>query len=180
MVAHNYEKQGKKVLVIKPSIDTRSDNIDSRTGMSRKPDIVATPDTDILTTVISLISSPNELSCILVDEAQFLTEKQVHQLRVLTDYAPVIAYGLRTDFTLELFPGSKALFCLADSIEEVKTTCWRCNKKAIINLKHRDGNIIKHKSASESSVEIGFEDLYLPACFCCWSSRNSIHELIRL
>lgn len=85
----------------------------------------------------------------------------------------MICYGLRTDYKLKLFPASKRLIELADSIEEIKTTCHFCNKKAIINLKFNNetGNIIKDGS---DEVDLGAEDKYLGSCWHCWYSREKI------
>jgi thymidine kinase len=108
----------------------------------------------------------------LVDEAQFLSCKLVEQLRDLSlDLGiPVICYGLRSDFRGELFVGSKRLFELADAVEEVKSTCAFCNKKATMNLKHINGV----PSIEGASVELGGEEKFLPACFTCY--RDALHK----
>ena len=171
MVAHNYEIQNKKILIVKPQIDVRFGNnlIKSRTGLEKPADIVLSQDDNIFDKNIDF----HEYSAILVDEVQFLSEKQIEDLRCLTKYLPVICYGLRTDYRLKLFPASKRLLELADSIEEVKTTCHFCNKKAIINLKfnNANGNIIKDGS---DEVDLGAEDKYLGSCWFCWESREKI------
>ena len=171
MVAHNYEIQNKKVLIVKPQIDVRFGNnlIKSRTGLEKTADIILSQNDSILDQNITF----SDYDAILVDEVQFLTEKQIEELRHITVCLPVICYGLRTDYRLKLFPASKRLMELADSIEEVKTTCHFCNKKAIINLKFNnvDGKIIKDGS---DEVDLGAEDKYLGSCWFCWQSREKI------
>ena len=107
--------------------------------------------------------------CVLVDEAQFLAPAVIDQLRVLTRRVdvPVICYGLRTDFRTRLFAGTRRLLEIADAIEEIKTTCAFCNKKAIFNLKLVDGI----PSLSGPSVEMGAEEKFLPACYACYTHR---------
>lgn len=167
MVSHNYQTQSKQILLIKPNIDTRfgTDTINSRIGLSEKVHISASIDTDL-----SKIDT-EDIQCILVDECQFLTPEQIEQLRELTTIVPVICYGLRTDYRSKLFPGSQRLMELADNIEEIKTTCVNCNKKAIINAKfrknHQDKIIIKHGS---DIPELGAEDKYQAMCWGCWNS----------
>jgi thymidine kinase len=162
-VAHNYESQGKKVLLGKPAIDDRfgSNIIKSRAGLERKCDFII----------------PNEgsfdlsrffpLDCVILDEAQFLSRESVNLLRNIATYdsIPVICYGLRTDFKTNLFPGAQRLFELADSIEEVKSTCIECNKKSLFNMRFKNGKAV----AKGEQVEIGAEDLYKPVCSKCYS-----------
>jgi thymidine kinase len=132
-VVHNYREQGKKVVVIKPRLDVRFEKgaVVSRAGLSAHADILVDAD--------SLLdpSAFTGAHCVLVDEAQFLSPYVVDQLRLLTKThkCPVICYGLRTDFLMRTFPGSQRLLELADTIEEVKTTCQFCNRKAVFNLR---------------------------------------------
>ena len=165
MIAHNYESQNKKILLLKPSIDTRNKKVESRSGISRKVDIFVNEEIDL--TGIDL----SGIVCILVDEVQFLTGKHVEQLRYLTRYLPVICYGLKTDYRTKLFPGSKRLIELADSIEEIKTICVECGKKSIINakfFKDLEGkkNIIKD---GDSAIDVGYEEKYQSMCWNCWN-----------
>jgi thymidine kinase len=162
MVAHNYEQQEKKIIVIKPKIDTRfgEEFIGSRTGFSRQADIVLDSNDDLTE------YKWNDISCVLVDEVQFLQPWQIEQLRYITIYVPVICYGLRTDYRSILFPGSQRLMELADSIEEIKTICVRCPQKSIINMKCIDGKVIKIGS---SVPDLGCEEKYLPVCWRCWN-----------
>lgn len=167
MVAHNYRTQGKRVLIMKPKIDSRIDinKISSRTGFNTDVDIVLDNTTDIKNIDIKGIN------CILVDEGQFLTEKNVDELRYLTNVIPVIVYGLKTDYRCKLFEGSKRLLELSDSIEEIKTVCIYCDQKAIINSKY----IIKENKRyivfnGSSEFDFGFEEKYQPLCWKCWNN----------
>lgn len=168
MVAHNYEAQQKKVIVIKPKIDTRfgKTRVASRTGIQRTADLIVDDS-------ISLkhITNWGVVECVLCDEANLLSVKQINELREITKYCPVICYGLRTDYMTNLFPASKRLMEIADSIEEVKTTCMFCNRKAVVNLKHCDGKIIKQGS---SDIDIGAEEKYLSSCWECWHQKIEI------
>lgn len=130
-VAHNYEQQGMKVLIIKPAIDTKAeDRVSSRLGIERKVDILLTKSGRI---VNEMKDVPN---AILVDEAEFLTRKQVDELYAITkEYdVPVLCYGLRTDFQSKGFEGATRLLELADDIKELKTIC-KCGGKATHNLR---------------------------------------------
>lgn len=166
MVAHNYRNQGKQVILIKPKIDTRfSENIiRSRSGIEQNCDILL-DNNDSLLTYSNMLQN---VSCILVDEAQFLSPSHVEELRELTEKVPIICYGLRTDYMSKLFPGSKRLMELADSIEEVKTTCVNCSKKAIINAKIINNEIVYFGS---DQPDIGAEEKYKSMCWSCWSQH---------
>jgi len=135
-VAHNYEEKGMKVIVIKPSIDTKGDNkVTSRLGIERAVDVILAPNEGIMEHII--LTKPN---AIIVDEAQFLTHDQIDELYAITKVysVPVLAYGLRCDFQMNGFPGATRLLELADDIEELKTIC-RCGKKATQNLRLING-----------------------------------------
>ncbi len=139
-VAHNYEERGMNILLMKPSIDKKGENkVVSRLGVERDVDYLIGPEDKILKIVKKEIKN-NKISCILVDEAQFLEPRQVDELLfVATDCdIPVMCYGLRTDFKLNGFPGSTRLLELASSIEEMKTIC-ECGKKATINARFVNG-----------------------------------------
>jgi thymidine kinase len=158
-VAHNYRKQGKRVLLIKPRLDTRfgSTTIASRCGLSAEADLLIDP-----TTVLD----PSDfagLDCILVDEAQFLSPELVVDLRRITvdPGVPVICYGLRTDFRTRLFPGAQRLMELADRIEEVKVTCQYCDKKATCNMRLVDGVPV----VVGPQVLLGADEQYVPVCW---------------
>lgn len=161
MVAHNYEQQNKKIIVIKPKLDDRFGVrfVKSRTGIKREADFLWDEKNNLC-----LLELKN-IDCVLVDEAQFLTSVQIDELRMLTLQVPVICYGLRTDYRSNLFPGSKRLMELSDSIEEIKTICTFCTKKSSINMRHINGKAIK---TGDGSLDLGCEDKYLPACWKCW------------
>lgn len=138
--AFNYEERGLKVLVIKPKIDTKgNDMIVARGGHSRKADIMADETMDVATEV----RKHHDIACILVDESQFLTKKQISQLFSLAkqDDISVICYGLRADFQTQLFPGSERLFEVADNIEKLPTMCF-CGAQAEFNTRQIDGNYV--------------------------------------
>ena len=136
--AYNYEEKGKKVVLIKPSVDTKGDEkIVSRIGLERKVDYLIGNNDSIISKLGDNLSS---LSCILVDEVQFLKRKQVDELFYISKMMdiPVIAFGLRTDFKSNGFEGSIRLLELADALEEMPTIC-RCGKKARFNARKVDG-----------------------------------------
>ncbi len=164
-VAHNYRNQGKNVLLLKPEMEERfgRERIRSRAGLEMDADILVNSETDLLSYNLETVS------CILVDEAQFLGSAIIDQLReiTLTKNIPVICYGLRTDFRTKLFEGSLRLMELADSIEEVKATCHFCERKSIMNLKHVNGIA----TLEGPTVQLGAEEKYYPTCFRCYSSQ---------
>lgn len=164
-VAHNYRQQNKRVLLIKPSLDTRfgEEMIRSRAGLDCAADLLVHADTQLDD------DDFRGLSCALVDEAQFVSPAVIDQLRRITLEleVPVICYGLRTDFRGHLFEGARRLFEMADTIEEVKTTCAFCNRKAIMNLKHTNGVA----TVVGPSVDLGAEEKYFPACWRCYTRQ---------
>jgi thymidine kinase len=164
-VAHNYRSQGKRVLCIKPRLDTRfsSQAIVSRAGLSLDADLLVEVDTQLDPAAFE------GLHCVLVDEAQFLSAALIEQLRDLTirPGVPVICYGLRTDFQARLFEGSRRLLELADSIEEVKVTCQFCNRKAVFNMRFVDGR----PTRAGEQIVLGGDESYAPACFVCYQAR---------
>lgn len=172
-VAHNYRQQGRQVLLVKPALDTRFgiDNIKTRAGLEMQADVLA-PRTGPLP-----LPALDGVACILVDEAQFLSVEAIEQLRHITYSSvapdaphgiPVICYGLRADFRTDTFPAAARLFELADTIEEIKTTCAYCLHKAIFNLKLLDGK----PTIAGPSVELGCEEKYLPACAACYEAQH--------
>ena len=137
--AYNYTERGLEVVTIKPSIDSKGhQSIVARGGASRVVDILATPTTNVRDVVKAYEASiaPKKLSCVLIDESQFLTADQIDQLLDIAkiDNISVIAYGLRADFRRKLFPGSTRLFEVADSIEKLPTMC-RCGAQAEFNTR---------------------------------------------
>lgn len=175
-VAHNYRQQGKEVLLVKPALDTRFgvDIIGTRAGLQMRADIVVGESGDIDLPLLPTVNAQNSVACVLVDEAQFLPVPAIDKLHKLAHNAkiaiPVICYGLRTDFRTDIFPAARRLFELADSIEEIKTTCADCTKKAVFNLKLVDGKPVLHGP----SIELGFEEKYLPVCADCYYTRHGI------
>jgi thymidine kinase len=167
-VAHNYEERGMRVLLVKPGIDTKGNStIVSRLGIQRAVDILADKNMNIRHAIKQQQKTVHKIDCVLVDEAQFLTDKQVDELfeLVVLDSLPVICYGLRTDFLTELFPGSKRLFALAHSLEELKTVC-RCGKKAMMNGRKINGAFVFQGSqvAIDGAGDISYESL----CGSCY------------
>ena len=157
-VAHNYRKQGKRVLLMKPRLDDRfgASTIASRSGLSAEADILVDATTELTPATFA------GYHCVLVDEAQFLAPEVVLILRraTLDPGVPVICYGLRTDFRTRLFPGAQRLMELADRIEEIKVTCQYCNGKAICNLR-----LVGGKAATEGPMVMLGDAEYHPVCW---------------
>lgn len=172
-VAHNYRKQGKRVLLLKPRLDDRfgSDTIASRSGLSATADLLVEKDHRFPPGTF------HGIDCVLVDEAQFLSPTVIDQLRCVTmdPGIPVICYGLRTDFQTHLFPGSKRLLELADRIEEVKVTCQFCQKKATFNLRLSDGEAV----VDGPQVQLGTDDQYVPVCWRHYDQKTSAARGLR-
>lgn len=166
-VAHNYEEQGKTAILFSPAIDSRhgSGVVTSRIGL-RKEAIVVDADTDMVE--FTRAAAPD---CVIVDEAQFLTPSQVLQLTEIVDSldVPVLCYGLRADFQGRLFPGSEALFSWADKIEEIKTICWYCNRKALMNMRYKDGIPVFRGE----QIQLGGNESYLPVCRSCYKEAKA-------
>ena len=164
-VAHNYAQQNKRAFIIKPELDERfgRELVHSRAGVEKKADLLVGPKTKLDR------KSFEGVDCILVDEAQFLSPELIEQLREVSSEQkiPVICYGLRTDFRRRLFDGARRLMELADSIEEVKTTCNFCNRKAIFNLKLMNGV----PTLDGPTIDLGSEEKYLPACPACYTAK---------
>ena len=164
-VAHNYRQQEKKVLLLKPDMDVRfgKSQIKSRAGLEMQADILIGPTTDLR------LLDVQEISCILVDEVHFLSMEHIDQLRdlALENDVPVICYGLRTDFRSKLFPGSLRLLELADSIEEVKSTCFFCNKKSTMNMRHLNGRA----TLDGPVIQLGADEKYYPVCYKCYKQQ---------
>lgn len=136
-VYYNYKEKGMSTLVLKPLVDTKGDSdVISRVGSRLRVNFLVDDDDNIYDIVQNEILK-KKISCILVDEVQFLLKKHVDQLSDVVDLLdiPVICYGLRADFRGDLFEGSKRLFEISDSIEELKTVC-DCGKKAIWNVRY--------------------------------------------
>lgn len=156
---HNYIERGMKTLLFTCEVDTRfqAGIIASRTGL-KKEAITFNKNFDFF----SYVKEKNEISSVLVDEAQFLTAKQVDQLGCVVDTLniPVLTYGLRTDFMGNSFEGSARLLAIADILTELKTVCY-CGKKAIMNMRiDEKGNKITHGE----QIDIGGNEKYISVC----------------
>ena len=159
-VAHNYEEQGKPVVIMTSALDTRDGVgiVSIRIGMRREA-IPISNETDIIGLVTRL---PKKPYCVLIDECQFLSKQNVYDLaRLVDEYdIPVMAFGLKNDFQNELFEGSKYLLLLADKIEEIKTICQFCSKKATMVLRTENGKPVYHGE----QIQIGGNETYIPVC----------------
>lgn len=160
--SHNYHERGMKTLLLTPVIDQRAGVgiIASRIGLEKDANPFSNDDN--LFSITCQAHEASALACVLIDEAQFLTEKQVRELSRVADEIgiPVLCYGLRTDFQGNLFPGSAALLGWADNLIELKTIC-HCGRKATMNLRtDENGNPIKEGE----QVEIGGNERYIAMC----------------
>lgn len=168
-VAHNYEEQNKKVVLMTSGIDTRTavGEISSRIGL-RRDALPIFDDTNILEVIQKM---PDDTACILIDESQFLKKHHILELaKVVDDLGiPVMTFGLKNDFKNELFEGSKYLLLYADKIVEMKTICWFCKHKALMNLRFHDGKPVY----DGEQVQIGGNESYYPVC-----RRHYFHPLI--
>jgi len=175
MTRFQYQDRGQIVWLIKPATDTRDDTVDangithsiikSRVGIKAEADVVAETDN-----LIELFGKRNIwCNVIICDEAQFLTEKQVEQLKdIATVYdTDVICYGLRTDFKTKLFPGSQRLFELADKIVELNNVC-DCGKPAMVNARIDSLGRVLVKG---SQVDIGGDEKYKALCWSCYKKK---------
>lgn len=158
----NYEENGSKVLFIKPSIDTRDGEniVKSRIGLSSevmvlKPDEILDYDTAF------------KYDVIICDESQFFTPEQIDQFKRITTWdIPVLCYGLLTDFQTHLFPGSKRLIELADSLQEIKMVC-KCGRKATVNARLVNGIVVNEGD----QIMLGGNESYEAMCYDCWRYR---------
>lgn len=184
MTRFNYLEKNHSVWLVKPQTDTRDDYTDengnivtvvkSRIGLEA-PAYVVKEDDDIINlyktasadvVVNDKIIKTQKIDVIICDECQFFTEEQIDQLKHIaeSDDIPVICFGLRSDFRTKLFPGSKRLFEIADSITEVKSIC-ECGKKAIVNARFdSNGEIV----TDGAQVDIGGNEKYKSMCWSCW------------
>ena len=162
----NYMELGMSVWLIKPSTDTRdgADIIKSRVGLEARAQVI-TPEQDI----VREYRQAGRYDVIIADEAQFFTPEQIDQLRFLVDEEdlPVLCFGLRTDFLTHLFPGSRRLMELADSLTEIKTVC-ACGRKATVNARlDSSGRIL----TQGDQVFLGGNDSYVAMCHKCWKEK---------
>jgi thymidine kinase len=164
----NYEERGMKVWLIKPQTDSRDGDgiVKSRAGLSSPAYVL--PSTENVYQSFGKLADPVDV--IIVDECQFISEEQVDQLSMIViDYnVPILCFGLRTDFRTKMFPGSKRLLEIADSITEIKTIC-SCGRKATVNVR-LDGN---GKIITEGEqILIGGNDRYTAMCYQCFIEKQ--------
>ncbi|PPK48939.1 thymidine kinase [Clostridium algidicarnis] len=179
-VAYNYEERGMKVIIIKPRTDTKGGNkITSRLGVARNVDMLLDPSENAYLNIEGYIKNKGSINCILVDEVQFLKSHHIDELfkvSVIMDI-PVICYGLRTDFQMEGFEGSKRLLLLAHSIEEMKTICT-CGKKALLNGRKINGRyvFVGNQIAIDNEDEVEYESL-CPKCYFKYKAEFELNEI---
>ncbi len=159
--SHNYRERGMRTLVYTARLDVRGDGrVHSRIGLSSEARHFE-PETDLYAGIADEHAGDG-ISCVLLDEAQFLTRAQVEQLAAVVDQLsiPVLCYGLRTDFRGELFEGSARLLALADELAELKTIC-HCGRKATMVVRVAADGAVEREGAQ---VEIGGNERYVPLC----------------
>jgi len=157
MTRYNFLEKGKNVLLIKPDLETRDEKTKIRSRIGLEADCILWSEFKY-----DDYNSIKKLDAIIVDEVQFLSENDIEQLsKIVDEYdISVFCYGLRTDFTSHLFPGSKRLMELADEIEELKTVCW-CGNSANMNARiDKDGNVIREGQ----QILMGANDKYISLC----------------
>lgn len=173
--SHNYRERGMNTLLFTPLIDTRykKGTIHSRIGLSE--DAYGFIETDDLFVVTRGLHESNHYACVLIDEAQFLTKDQVYQLTDIADRLgiPVLAYGLRTDFKGNLFPGSQYLLAWADELIELKTIC-HCGRKATMNMRL---NAMGKPVTEGEQVQIGGNESYISTCRLHFKSGEPVTSL---
>lgn len=174
--AYNYEENGYSVLILKPAIDTKAENkISSRVGLERKVDYLIKKEDNIFNIV-----NDNYLStdCIFIDEAQFLTSKQVDQLFLITKALdiPVICYGLRLNFKMEAFEGSKRLLEISEELEELKTIC-SCGGIARYVGRKVNGNFTTEGEEVVIDGTINVE--YVPMCGNCYLNKVKKIDIVK-
>lgn len=167
-VAHNYEEQGKPVLIFTPVIDTRNgtDKVGTRAGFTR-PAIPVYEDTNLYDAVKAQLDESGRYYCVLVDEAQWLNKRHIIELTRIVDEldVPVMAFGLKNDFQNQLFEGSYNLLVYADKIEEIKTICWYCDRKATMVIRFKDGIPVNEGE----QIQVGGNEDYKPVCRRCYN-----------
>ena len=171
---YNYEENGMRVWPIKPAADSRDGEIilRSRVGLEAPAEVIgATAD------ICRLFEKRSKIDVIIADECQFLTPEQIDQLRSIVDEydIPVLCFGLRTDFLSTLFPGSRRLFEVADTISEIKAIC-DCGAKATTNARiDGDGYIV----TEGAQILMGGNDRYIAMCHKCWVRNIREHRKVK-
>ena len=171
---YNYEENDMRVWLVKPATDKRdgASVVKSRIGLMAEAEAVS-PEADLYA-----LFPQRDADVIIVDECQFLPPEQIDQLRRIVDDLdiPVLCFGLRSDFQTRLFPGSRRLFELADSIQEIKTIC-DCGSKATVNARiDGDGYVI----TEGAQVVLGGNDCYIAMCHRCYRRAIQEHRKIKL
>ena len=174
--AFNYEEREQQVLLAKPSVDTKGESlIVSRLGVSRPVDFTVAASSSMLGAFQAerarvIESTGLDVSCLLVDEAQFLTTTQVDDLLriAIIEGVPVLAYGIRTDFQTNAFPGSRRLLEVAHSLEELKTIC-RCGRKAVFNARRVGSTYVF--SGDQVAID-GADVTYESLCGSCYLEES--------
>ena len=173
---YNYEENGLKVWLIKPSADVRdgADILRSRIGLEAKVQVIS-PEEDVYEI---FRQTRSDCHVIIVDECQFMPPEQIDQLRsIVNDFEiAVICFGLRTDFQTKLFPGSRRLMEVADKFQEIKTMC-DCGVKATVNARiDSNGHIV----TEGEQVQLGGNDSYIAMCHRCWIRGIRENRVIKL
>lgn len=172
---YNYEENDLRVWLLKPVTDQRDGKctIRSRIGLEAEAETIA-PQQDIY----ELFASRRDVDVVIVDECQFFPPEQIDQLRRIVDdfNAPVLCFGLRTDFLTKAFPGSARLLEVADNIEEIKTIC-DCGAKATVNARI-DAN--GHVVTQGDQVFLGGNDAYIAMCHRCYVRSIEEHRVVKL
>lgn len=171
MCKFNYEQKDFKVLLIKPSIDNRNvENgkivVKSRIGLSQPCEVF-----DKTTNLFEFVKNRNflnENNVVIVDECQFCSKEQIDQLHKVSEFVPVLCYGLLTNFKTELFEGSKRLVEIAESLREIKSIC-SCGKKATVNARFINGKL----TTTGAEILIGAEESYKCMCFSCYEKLKN-------
>ncbi len=163
----NYEEGNNKVWFLKPSIDTREGDgiVRSRIGIEAPVQMIDKNDN-----LVKLFKQTEDIDVIIIDEAQFLSTKQVEQLRQIINQHDIdaICYGLKNDFRTKLFPGSQRLLELSENIEEIKTMC-ACGRKASVNARFDNGKLV----TKGDQIMIGGNESYKAVCYQCYNKMKA-------
>ncbi|MFA6860241.1 MAG: thymidine kinase [Clostridia bacterium] len=169
MCKFNYEQKGLRVLLMKPATDTR-DNEDGESYVKTRIGLKAKCSTfsklDSFLDIIEKTEKQKRIDCVIIDEAQFCTKKQIDELKEISGRIPVLCYGLKTDFRTEFFEGSKRLMEIADSLMEIKQVC-SCGRKAEVNARLVNGKVV----TEGETIFIGGDESYESMCYWCYKKR---------
>lgn len=172
MVHHNYKEQGKTAVVFKSSLDTRSGNFVGSRAINTEVEAILVGLLEV-GTMFEYVKE-HRPDCVLVDEVQFMSEEQIDELGKIVDLldTPVIAYGLLTDFQSNLFSGSRRLIEIGARLEEIKTVCWDCSRRAAFNMRIQDGVPV----FDGEQIMIGGNDEYKPVCRKCYLKAKGTYS----